>query len=312
MLLDKKDILELLRCPKSGRKLKAINNKLISESDEGIIEYDIVNDYPVLVNFEKSVFRKEDTLLASSLVERHLYTGVFSVAKRLVSPPKKATAENVNYLVNLLSKGNDNPRVLIVGGGAIGQGMEPLYKNARIEIVSFDIYASPFVQFIADAHRIPLPDESFDAAIIQAVLEHVLVPEKVISEIYRILKVNGLVYAETPFLQHAHEGAYDFTRFTESGHRYLFRRFELLRSGASAGAGTELLWSLDNFFRGLFWSKRLGKVIKLFFFWLQYCDALIPDSYNIDSASGVYFLGKKQETTINGKDLISHYKGAQK
>ena len=311
MLLDKKDILELLRCPKSVRKLKAINNKLISESDEGIIEYDIVNDYPVLVNFEKSVFRKEDTLLVSSLVERHLYAGVFSVAKRLVSPPKKATAENVNYLVNLLSKGNDNPRVLIVGGGTIGQGMEPLYKNARIEIVSFDIYASPFVQFIADAHRIPLPDESFDAAIIQAVLEHVLVPEKVISEIYRILKVNGLVYAETPFFQHVHEGAYDFTRFTESGHRYLFRRFELLRSGASAGAGTELLWSLDNFFRGLFRSKRLGKVIKLFFFWLQYCDALIPDSYNIDSAIGVYFWGKKQETTINGKDLISHYKGAQ-
>lgn len=311
MLIDKKDVLELLRCPKSGRRLRAIKNKLIAEANEEIIEYEIVEDYPVLIDFEKSVLRKEDTLSVSSVIERHSYTGVFSIAKRLVSPPKKVTAENVDHVISLLSKGNDNPRVLIVGGGTIGQGMEPFYEDVRIELVSFDIYASPFVQFIADAHRIPLPDESFDAVIVQAVLEHVLVPDKVVSEIYRILKRNGVVYAETPFLQHVHEGAYDFTRYTESGHRYLFRRFELIRSGASAGAGTQLLWSLDNFFLGLFRSKKLGKAIKLFFFWLQYCDDLIPDSYNIDSASGVYFLGKKQDAVINLEEIISHYKGAQ-
>jgi SAM-dependent methyltransferase len=288
-----------------------MNNKLIGELNEERIEYEIIEDYPILIDFEKSVLKREQIKSLSSVTERYSYTGLLSIVKDLVSPPKSATAENVEQILSLLLNGNDSARVLIVGGGSIGQGMDPFYKDSRIELVAFDIYASPWVQFLADAHNIPLPENYFDAVIIQAVLEHVLVPDKVVSEIYRVLKSNGVVYAETPFLQHVHEGAYDFTRFTESGHRYLFRKFELIKSGASAGAGTQLLWSLDNFARGIFRSRKLGKIIKLFFFWLQYCDRLIPAPYNIDSASGVFFLGKKQNSEINVEEIITHYKGAQ-
>lgn len=311
MLLEKKDVLKILRCPKSGSTLKVMNNKLIGELNEERIEYEIIEDYPILIDFEKSVLKREQIKSLSSVTERYSYTGLLSIVKDLVSPPKSATAENVEQILSLLLNGNDSARVLIVGGGSIGQGMDPFYKDSRIELVAFDIYASPWVQFLADAHNIPLPENYFDAVIIQAVLEHVLVPDKVVSEIYRVLKSNGVVYAETPFLQHVHEGAYDFTRFTESGHRYLFRKFELIKSGASAGAGTQLLWSLDNFARGIFRSRKLGKIIKLFFFWLQYCDRLIPAPYNIDSASGVFFLGKKQNSEINVEEIITHYKGAQ-
>jgi SAM-dependent methyltransferase len=288
-----------------------MNNKLIGELNEERIEYEIIEDYPILIDFEKSVLKREQIKSLSSVTERYSYTGLLSIVKDLVSPPKSATAENVEQILSLLLNGNDSARVLIVGGGSIGQGMDPFYKDSRIELVAFDIYASPWVQFLADAHNIPLPENYFDAVIIQAVLEHVLVPDKVVSEIYRVLKSNGVVYAETPFLQHVHEGAYDFTRFTESGHRYLFRKFELIKSGASAGAGTQLLWSLDNFARGIFRSRKLGKIIKLLFFWLQYCDRLIPAPYNIDSASGVFFLGKKQNSEINVEEIITHYKGAQ-
>jgi hypothetical protein len=83
-----------------------------------------------------------------------------------------------------------------------------------------------------------------------------------------ILKKEGI--EKTPFLQHVHEGAYDFTRYTESGHRYLFKNFELISSGSCGGAGTQLLWSIDNFVRGVVRSRKVGKVIKLGFFWLQY------------------------------------------
>ena len=311
MLLEKEDVLKMLRCPKSGSKLKVVNSKLIGELNEERVAYEIIEDYPILIDFEKSVLKREQVKSLSSVTERHSYSGLLSIVNDLVSPPQSATAENVEQILNLLLKGNDNARVLIVGGGAIGQGMGPFYKDSRIELVAFDIYASPWVQFLADAHNIPLPENNFDAVIIQAVLEHVLVPEKVVSEIYRVLKSNGIVYAETPFLQHVHEGAYDFTRFTESGHRYLFRKFELIKSGVSAGAGTQLLWSLDNFARGIFRSRKIGKIIKLFFFWLQYCDRLIPAPYNIDSASGVFFLGKKKNSEINVEEIITHYKGAQ-
>ncbi len=311
MLSDQKDVFKILRCPKSGSKLKRVDNLFIAETSDEQIEYEIIGDYPVLIDFDRSVLIKENIETLSSVIERHSYSGLLGIIKRLVSPPKDATAENVEHILNLLLKSKNSAQILIIGGGTIGQGMQPFYSDPRIALVSFDIYASPTVQLIADAHNIPLPDNSFDAVIIQAVLEHVLEPITVVSEIYRVLKKNGIVYAETPFLQHVHEGAYDFTRFTESGHRYLFKDFELIMSGASAGAGTQLLWSLDNFFRGLFRSTKLGKAIKLCFFWLQYFDRLIPESYNIDAASGVFFLGRKQMSHIDATEIIAHYSGAQ-
>lgn len=312
MLLEKEKVLEILRCPKSGAKLERFADQLIAVSSEGKIGYKIIDDYPLLIDFDESILNVSDFYATRSIIKRRTYTGILDSFKRMVSPPKKVTAKNVNYITNSICKLNVVSRVLIVGGGTVGQGMDPFYYDPRLELVSFDIYASPYVQFLADAHCIPLPDNYFDVVVVQAVLEHVLNPIQVVSEIYRVLKKGGIVYAETPFLQHVHEGAYDFTRFTESGHRYLFKNFKLIDSGASAGAGTQLLWSLDNFFRGLFRSVKVGKVIKLCFFWLQYLDRLIPDAFNIDAASGVYFLGEKQKLKIDGKEMVAHYRGAQR
>ncbi|WP_325894949.1 hypothetical protein [Grimontia sp. NTOU-MAR1] len=126
-----------------------------------------------------------------------------------------------------------------------------------------------------------------------------------------MLRPEGLVYAETPFLQHVHEGPYDFTRFTESGHRLLFRQFSLVKSGVSSWAGTQLLWAFEGFFTGLFRSHRAGKAIKLSMFWVMLFDRLISDKYNVDYANGVFFLGTKSEHTIGNAEIVAHYKGAQ-
>ena len=311
MLLNKRDTIESLRCPKSGSRLIKVNTRLVAEFSPEPIEYELVGDCPVLIDFEKGILKKEGIETLSTYIDQYEYTGFLKFLRGLVSPPQKETFENVQRLMKLLLTNKKTARVLIIGGGTIGQGIECLYKDARIELVSFDIYVSPNIQFVADGHNIPLPDDSFDAVLIQAVLEHVLEPNTVVSEIYRVLRQDGLVYAETPFLQHVHEGAYDFTRYTESGHRYLFKNFESISSGSCGGAGTQLLWSIDNFVRGVFRSRKVGKVIKLGFFWLQYFDRIIPESYNIDAASGVFFLGRKQPAAINGNEVIEHYKGAQ-
>jgi SAM-dependent methyltransferase len=284
---------------------------MVAPSPESPVEYDVVDGRPVLVDFDNSILVREDIRGMTSVVTRRAYGGLMGVAKRIVSPPKRATRANLERLMGLLLGQPGTTRVLVVGGGTVGQGLEPLYDASRIEVAGFDIYSSRYVQFVADAHQIPLVAGSFDAVIVQAVLEHVLDPAQVVAEIHRVLKPHGLVYAETPFLQHVHEGAYDFTRFTESGHRYLFRRFEVIGSGAVAGAGTQLLWSVDNFFRGLFRSRTAGKVAKLCCFWLQYLDALIPEAFNVDAASGVYFLGRRQETAVSPHAMVAHYQGAQ-
>lgn len=308
MLLDKKAVNKLIRCPLSGSALTRADDALLAAG----MRYPIVNGYPVLIPFEKSVLSEDHVQSLSSPITRNTHEGVKGFLKALVSPPNAKIAEHVALVVNELTQAMTTARVLVVGGAAIGQGMQPIYAHPRLEIVAFDIYASPHIQFLADAHYIPLADDSFDAVIVQAVLEHVLEPDAVVAEIRRVLKPKGLVYATTPFLLHVHEGAYDFTRFTESGLRYLFRDFALIRSGALGGVGTQLLWALDGFGRGLFRSRTFGKLMKLLFFWLLAFDRLSPEPYNIDAASEVFFLGRKHDRTLSPKEAVAHYQGAQR
>ena len=305
MLIEMTKVMPLLRCPTLHAPLHKNGNRLVSEKND--LEYGIIDGYPIIVDFKKSILTKENTSNIDSLIERPKYKGLSGTIKKILLPPSQATKANISLLLSA----KNNPRVLIIGGGTPGQSMEPFYDNLDIDLVSFDIYASKTVQFVADAHDIPLADESFDIVIIQAILEHVLYPEKVVSEIYRVLKNNGLVYAETPFMQHVHEGAYDFTRYTESGHRFLFKNFSTLKSGTTAGAGTQLQWAIEYFTRGISRSRLIGKLAKLAFFWLQYLDRAIPKSYNIDAASGVFFLGKKASQPISDEDIVKYYSGAQ-
>jgi len=278
------------------------------------MEYTMVDGLPILIDFDQSVISREEffSQKGGSAVERKSSRGISRLLKRIVSPPKKTTRINVANVLRILRMAGGESRVLFVGGGSVGQGMEPFYAAPDMKVVAFDVFVSEHVQFVADAHNMPFPGEQFDCVIVQAVLEHVLNPVKVVSEIYRVLKPTGIVYGETPFLQQVHEGAYDFTRFTESGHRYLFKKFELIQSGVSAGPGTQFLWTLDYFVRSLFRSRRAGKIAKLFFFWIRYLDRFIPERFAIDSASGVFFLGRKKTTfTLTPGDAIKHYMGAQ-
>lgn len=204
------------------------------------------------------------------------------------------------------------PLILVVGGGTMGNGVEEICADRGTRVAAFDIYGSPLVQFIADAHRIPLADESVDAVVVQAVLQQVLDPGVVVSEIRRVLRSGGLVYAETPFLQQVNAGPYDFVRYTSSGHRYLFRAFEEVAAGPVAGPGTQLLWSVDHIVRGLLRSELAGKLARLAFFWLRYLDHLVPTAFAMDNASAYYFLGRRSEQELAPTEILTYYRGAQR
>jgi hypothetical protein len=55
-----------------------------------------------------------------------------------------------------------------------------------------------------------------------------------------------------------------------------------------------------------------GKVIRMLFFWLRFVDIIVPDSYNIDGACGVYFMGRKSESSMKGHEIVPYYQGNQK
>jgi SAM-dependent methyltransferase len=304
---------DLLVCPRCGSSVRPRDGEWhcagasCAYADE---PFPVVSGVPALVDFARSVL-DADRLRAvegASEVKRSRFAGPL---RRLLHPSNTTATVNVERMVRLLRAdgGDRNPRIAVVGGGTVGDGLESLYSGADLDLISFDVYASKAVQFVADAHSIPLADGSVDGVVVQAVLEHVLEPSLVASEIHRILRPGGIVYADTPFLQQVHEGPYDFTRFTDSGHRYLFRGFERLDSGTVAGAGTALRWSVDYFVRALTRSVALGRVASLCFFWLSHLDRHLDPRHSLDAASSVFFLGRKAENAISGADVIDYYQG---
>lgn len=274
-------------------------------------EFDVISDKPILIDFNKSVLKEENfkNNIGKSEILRN-EGSLYKFLRKILFGDGLITSKNMSFIDDQI-KNNLDLKILIVGGGTIGAGMSDFYKKYDKNILSFDIYSNPRIDFVADAHDIPISDNTIDLIIIQAVLEHVLIPENVVSECYRVLKQGGLIYSETPFMQQVHEGAYDFTRYTDSGHRYLFKSFSLIKSGSVAGLGTSLLWSISYFIGGLFKSVFMRKISRLFFFWLRFFDFLISDKFNIDGSSGLFFLGKKGSEIVSKKEIIKYYKGAQ-
>jgi SAM-dependent methyltransferase len=230
--------------------------------------------------------------------------------RSLWKPPNTVAARNIERLLSLVE--TTSPLVLVVGGGTVGNGMEALYAEQRVRLIAFDVYDSPLVQVVADAHNIPLASGSVDAVVIQAVIEHVFDPQRVVSEINRVLHRDGLVYAETAFLQQVHAGPYDFTRYTSSGHRYLFRAFEEIAAGPVAGPGTQVLWSIDHLVRGVVRSELAGKLVRGSLFWLRALDRLVASPFAMDDASAYYFLGRRATRELSPREIVDYYRGAQR
>ena len=316
-LVDFAAVAPLLRCPLCRSGLVDGDGVLRCGSSACALHspgsFRAVDGRPVLVDFKTSIL-EPDQLHGSSLGTR-TGDGRWSI-ERLPRPLRswwkprnRVAAANVDRLLSLLP--GADPLVLVVGGATMGNGVEALYADPRPRVIAFDIAPTPLVQFVADAHHIPLSDASMDAVVVQAVLEHALHPELVVREIHRVLRPNGLVYAETPFLQQVHAGPYDFTRYTSSGHRYLFRAFEEIAAGPVAGPGTQLLTSIDHLIRGLLRSELAGKLARAAFAFLRLLDRLVPTTFAMDNASAYYFLGRRSDRQLLPRDIVRYYRGAQ-
>lgn len=121
--------------------------------------------------------------------------------------------------------------VFDIGGcSRFQKGLES-YKEyfLNCEYKTVDINPDCHPDILADAHNLPIPNNSTDGIICISVLEHVENPFRVVDEIYRILKPGGRCFSYVPFL-HSYHGSRqdekDFWRFSEDGIKYLFRKFQ--------------------------------------------------------------------------------------
>lgn len=76
-----------------------------------------------------------------------------------------------------------------------------------------------------DATNIELPDNSFDCVVAVSILEHIYDYQKVIDEIYRILKPEGKLILACPFVFPYHPSREDYFRYSPAAYRKMLNRF---------------------------------------------------------------------------------------
>jgi len=123
----------------------------------------------------------------------------------------------------------------------IGAGLspyKPFFKNVN-KYITMDNFQYPGAKkpdIIGDALKIPLRSNSIDSIFSSQVLEHVKDPKKMINEIYRTLKKNGVCILTTHMAQVLHGEPHDYFRFTEYGLRELFKKFKHVEIKPNGGA----------------------------------------------------------------------------
>jgi SAM-dependent methyltransferase len=291
---------QTLRCPATGEPLRRDGDALVSAAGR---RYPIVGGVPVLIAEERSLF-------SAAPARPEPPSRARAIAARLPRDSYNAGTERLVARLRELLPGR--PRVLVVGGGTLGAGMAPLLDDPAVDATETDVWLGPRTEIVCDAHDLPFADGSFDAVICQAVLEHVVDPPRVVSEIHRVLAPGGLVYAEIPFMQQVHEGAYDLTRYTYVGLRRLFRGFDEVAAGAVCGPAMALAWSL-RYLAVTLTGRRAAQLVPLLTFWLPRLDRwLIDRPAALDAASSIGFLGRRREQPLADAEIVGAYRGVNR
>ncbi len=172
---------------------------------------------------------------------------------------------------------------------------------AGAKFVCVDIEPGAGVDLVADAHDMHMvPSNSVDMVMSISVLEHVRYPQKVMQEIFRILKPGGIVYINVPWVFPYHADPDDFYRFSYRGIVILCEAFERIDSGFNRGPASTMHHLLVHFMAMLFcFNNRTlyGINVDLFrwlLFWVKYLDKFLARysmAYVIHAGS--YFIGRK-------------------
>ena len=117
--------------------------------------------------------------------------------------------------------------------------------------INLDLFAMPGVDVAADAEQLPFGDDLFQRVECDAVLEHVVDPLRVASELRRVLAPGGYLHLVTPFCHPFHEYPKDYRRFTLDGLKQLAGGLEVVAEGWRTGPTATVLVV------GIEWAKGL-------------------------------------------------------
>lgn len=309
-------LLPLLRCPVTGAQLSQVGGELVAPG----VRYPLIGCVPIVVRDGHALLDRaalaEGARHPSAATSRRR-SGAGALIRRFV--PGDSRNVGIEHHLRVfraeLSGRTSNPRVLVIGGGVVGVGLLPLLTDPLTRVISSDVFPGPHTDVVCDGHELPFADGSFDGVVCQAVLEHVIDPQRVVDEIRRVLAPDGVVLSDVPFMQQVHEGAFDFMRFTMSGHRLLYRWFDIVASGVSGGPAMALAWSARYFASAVLATTpgRRGVVmsaVRLFTWWLPHIDRrLVGRQAALDAAAGTILVGRLRDSPVSDREIVDFYRG---
>lgn len=126
----------------------------------------------------------------------------------------------------------------------IGSGVHKPHPD----IVNVDIFYYKGVDLVANAEELPFPTGSVDAIVCESLLEHVPRPQKIVDEMYRVLRPGGGMYIVIPFVYPFHASPNDFQRWSVTGLRELLKAGHIEKIGTRAGPTSALVGQLGTWF----------------------------------------------------------------
>lgn len=126
-------------------------------------------------------------------------------------------------------------RFLELGSRARSGLVHNAFVPADWTYVGMDIVEGTNVDLVGDAHELSalVPHNHFDAVMAMSVVEHLLMPWKVVLELNRVMKVGGIGLFTTHQAWPLHDAPWDFWRFSKESWTALFNGvtgFEIVRA----------------------------------------------------------------------------------
>jgi len=219
--------------------------------------------------------------------------------KRLIDPETNKIDSFV--ISNVAAQGNTN---LILDAGAGECRFKNKIKYARYVAVdatygdlSWD-YSKIDVASSLDC--LPFESDSFDIIICTQVLEHVREPQRVLEELFRILKQGGVVLISAPQGWGVHQAPHDYFRFTRYALSHLLEQagFEQITITPSGGYFSYLANRLTVFPKTLFWQIE-SRALRILFFPFELVSYLLFIGALPIVLNAMDFLDQKNDYTLN-------------
>ena len=302
MNLLRNKIVKILACP-SCKSSRIIISDQDVKCQECCTTYKMFHDTPVMIKPDSPVLDWYEPRKDAIESTRNTLGTTVSYLYKLLRPQDRVWTRKSQKALNdvLKEKKPDAEDSNVV---LIGAGVEAVYRRALAPyhgLLRVGLAKRGDVDIFSDICDLPLADNSIDLILSSSVLEHVYNVELAAMEMYRVLKPDGYVYAEIPFIRTYHLIPVDYQRYTTSGIEALFQRngFTVVDKGICSGPFTAaVLFFVDFISALLLFNKYLRATVRLslsiIMHPLKYLDLFCEDSKWAEiCACNFYYIGKK-------------------